>query len=146
MTDEFETGTVIEIEGDLAIVEMPENEHCHHCGARMVCRAGDSGKRLLKLKNTLNTKPGDRILIEQSEKSQLQLVFMQYGFPLLAFITGIIISGLFIKQMLWGIPREVWQFIGALFFMLLAGLGTRNWANKKALTDFSVFRMHEICE
>lgn len=146
MTDEFETGTVIEIDGDLAIVEMPENEHCHHCGARMVCRAGDSGKRVLKLKNTLDAKAGDRISIEQSEKSQLQLAFMQYGFPLLAFIIGIFISGLLIKQTLWGIPKEVWQFTGALILLFLAGLGTRNWANKKVLTDFSVFRMHEICE
>ncbi len=94
----------------------------------------------------MNAQPGDRIFIEQSDKQQLQLACMQYGLPLLAFILGILISGSIIKASLLGIPVEVWQFLVALCFVLLAGLGTRRWANRKALTDFAVFRMRSVCK
>ncbi|MGC9364209.1 MAG: SoxR reducing system RseC family protein [Fidelibacterota bacterium] len=146
MNDEFETGVVIDLEGDVATVELSENEHCHNCGARLICRPAESGKRIIKLKNRLNAQPGDRIFIEQSDKQQLQLACMQYGLPLLAFILGILISGSIIKASLLGIPKEVWQFLVALCFVLLAGLGTRRWANRKALTDFAVFRMRSVCK
>ncbi|MFH2025412.1 MAG: SoxR reducing system RseC family protein, partial [bacterium] len=106
----------------------------------------DSGKRTLRLKNTLNAKIDDRILIEQSDKNQLQLTFMQYGFPLLGFLISIILAGVFIKAPLIGIPPEVLQFTIAVLVLFLAGWLTRIWATKKASTDFSVFSMKEICQ
>jgi len=145
MSGEFETGIIIGIENDIATVELQENEQCHSCGARMICHPGDSGKRVLKLQNTLNAEIGDKILIDQSEKNQLRLAFMQYGFPLLGFLVTVLITGLFVKNSIVGIPSEVFQFIIALGALLLAGLFTRKWAVRKAATDFSVFSMKEIC-
>ena len=145
MSGEFETGIIIGIENDIATVELQENEQCRSCGARMICHPGDSGKRVLKLQNTLNAEIGDKILIDQSEKNQLRLAFMQYGFPLLGFLVTVLIMGLFVKNSIVGIPPEVFQFIIALGVLLLAGLFTRKWAVRKAATDFSVFSMKEIC-
>ncbi|MDO9547657.1 MAG: SoxR reducing system RseC family protein [Candidatus Marinimicrobia bacterium] len=146
MDESFEIGVIVDLEDNVAEIELLENDHCHSCGARMICRPGDSGKRVLKLTNTLNVKIGDRILIEQSDKNQLKLAFMQYGFPLLGFLIAIIISGIFIKMPFAGIPTEVLQFIIAVLVLILAGLLTRIWATKKAATDFSVFSMKEICQ
>jgi len=96
--------------------------------------------------NTLNAKIGDRIIIEQSDKNQLKLAFMQYGLPLIGFLIAVIFTGIFIKGAVIGIPPEVLQFIIAILVLLFAGLLTWNWANKKASTDFSVFSMKEICQ
>ena len=146
MAEDFETGIIIDLESNIADIELPENDQCHSCVARMICRPGDSGKRILKLKNTLNAKIGDKILIEQSDKNQLKLAFMQYGFPLLAFLVAIILAGFFIKVPFVGIPPEILQFIIAVLILILAGLLTRYWANKKASADFSIFSMKEICQ
>ena len=146
MDRDFESGVIVDINDNIAEIELLDNDHCHSCGARMICRPGDSGKRTLKLTNTLNAKVGDRILIEQSDKNQLKLAFMQYGFPLLGFLIAVIIAGVFIKSSIVGIPPEVMQFIIAILVLLIAGLLTRKWAFKKALTDFSVFSMKEICQ
>ncbi|MBU0711819.1 SoxR reducing system RseC family protein [bacterium] len=146
MDESFEIGVIVDIIDNIAEIELLENDHCHSCGARMICRPGDSGKRTLRLKNTLNAKIDDRILIEQSDKNQLQLTFMQYGFPLLGFLISIILAGVFIKAPLIGIPPEVLQFTIAVLVLFLAGWLTRIWATKKASTDFSVFSMKEICQ
>ena len=146
MADEFEIGNIVNIENNIAEVELLENDQCHSCGARMICRPGDSGKRTLKLKNTLNARIGDRILIEQSDKNQLKLAFMQYGFPLLGFLISIIIAGGLLSEPVLGIPSEITQFIIAVTVLLLAGWLTRRWAARKAATDFSVFSMKEICK
>ena len=146
MDESFEIGVIVNVIDTIAEIELLDNDYCHSCGARMICRPGDSGKRTLKLTNTLNAKVGDRILIEQSDKNQLKLAFMQYGFPLFGFLIAIILAGVFIKESAVGIPPEVLQFIIAILALLLAGSITRKWAIKKALTDFSVFSMKEICQ
>jgi len=146
MAEDFETGIIVNINDNIADIELLENDLCHSCGARMICRPGDLGKRILKLKNTLNAKIGDKILIEQSDKNQLKLAFMQYGFPLLAFLVAVVLAGLFIRVPLIGIPAEIIQFIIAALMLFLAGLLTRRWAVKKASTNFSVFSMKEICQ
>jgi len=146
MNEDFEIGVIVALEDNIAEIELMENDHCHSCGARMICRPGDSGRRILKLKNSLNAKIGDRILIEQSERKQLQLAFMQYGFPLLAFLIAIVLAGFIIKKPVAGIPPEVLQFVLAVAALFSAGWFTRIWATKKAATDFAVFSMKEICQ
>ncbi|MBN2602103.1 MAG: SoxR reducing system RseC family protein [Candidatus Marinimicrobia bacterium] len=146
MDESFEIGVIVSVIDTIAEIELLDNDHCHSCGARMICRPGDSGKRTLKLTNILNAKIGDRILIEQSDKNQLKLAFMQYGFPLLGFLFAIILAGVFIKTPFIGIPPEVQQFFIAVLILVLAGWLTRKWSIKKASTDFSVFSMKEICQ
>jgi len=146
LNQDFEIGKIVEINGDVASVELLENDHCHSCGAKMICRPGDTGRRILKLRNTLNASVGNRILIEQSDKNQLKLAFMQYGFPLLGFLITIIIASSLIKKSVVGIPAELLQFGIACIALLLAGLLSRIWANRKSSTDFSVFSMKEICQ
>lgn len=145
MDQEFEIGEIVEISGMIAGVEIQENDQCHSCGARMICRPGASGKRMLYLKNTLNAQVGDRIYIEQSDKNQLKLAFMQYGLPMFGFIGAIIIANLFISETVLGIPAEIWQFLIGLGMLGVIGVFIRLWCARKAAADFSVFSMKEIC-
>ncbi|HCK98499.1 MAG TPA: hypothetical protein DHW42_00120 [Candidatus Marinimicrobia bacterium] len=146
MDQEFETGEIVEIIGIIAGVELQENDQCHSCGAKMICRPGASGKRMLYLKNTLNARVGDRILIEQSDKNQLKLAFMQYGLPMFGFIAAVIIANLFISETVLGIPAEIWQFVIGLSVLGIIGVFIRLWCARKAAADFSVFSMKKICQ
>jgi len=146
LDQDFEIGEVVEIKGDRAGIELVESNNCHSCGARMICRPGDSGKRILYLKNTLNTQIGDRILIEQSDKNQLKLAFMQYGLPLLSFLLAVLVANYLIFGSYLGIPSDILQFGIGLVVLAIAGLISRSWAKRKAAGGFSVFSMKEICK
>jgi positive regulator of sigma E activity len=146
VAQDFEIGTIIELLDDIAIVEVPESDQCHSCGARMICRPAGKERRILRLRNTLHAAVGDRILIEQSDRNQLILAFMQYGLALLAFLITIVLASRFVSKPVLGIPAELLQFGIALVALLGAGLVCRFWAKRTSASDFAVFSMKEICQ
>lgn len=145
MHKDFEIGKVIEIQNGFAKVELADSEGCHTCGARLICQPQGSGRRILRLKNSLNTPIGSKVRIEQSDKRQLILGMMQYGLPTLGFMIGVVGANQLITHPIRGILVDLIQFGIGLILLLVTGMITRIWCKSRALKGFAVFTIKEIC-
>jgi positive regulator of sigma E activity len=139
-----ETATVVAIQERWVVVELDEKDACHACGAKMICRPNATGKRTLKILNTLQAKIGDRVLIEQIGANQLKLTTIQYGLPLLGFLTGVLIANYHIKSDFLGIPAELLQMACGVMMVIIIGFGIFLWSRKKAQSGFSIFRLRQV--
>ncbi len=84
-----ETGKVIELEGNKALVMIESGKGCKGCGAAKIglCRAG--GKTMfLTVRNTAQARPGDQVIIGIDRKTQRTGYLLAYLIPLAAFIAG----------------------------------------------------------
>ncbi|RKY51418.1 MAG: hypothetical protein DRP89_09025 [Candidatus Neomarinimicrobiota bacterium] len=141
---DMDLGEVVEIKGEFASVELQTKDACHSCGARFVCRPNDSGKRILYIRNILNAKVGDKVLIEQLGSNQLKLAIMQYGLPLLGFLISILVASQFISSYILGIPKDIILFLIGVVAIIIFGYITNIWCKRQALKNFQVFEMKEI--
>ena len=88
-----EEGIVKSAEGSSAVVEIINPSGCEECGARMFCKADESGTRTIKLDNPgLILKPGDRIRIETEGRNLIVFSVIFYLIPLVILILSLIIS------------------------------------------------------
>ncbi len=79
-----ETGKVVEVKGDRAVVMM---ERSGKCG---LCSKITGRQHILEVKNKEGVKEGDTVEIEIKEENLLKVCIYIYGFPLLGFIFGTI--------------------------------------------------------
>lgn len=142
--NDCETATVIDLQENWAVVELDEKGACHNCGAKMLCRPNGSGKRILRISNTINANIGDQVLIEQIGANQLKLTLIQYGLPLIGFLAGVLLTGRFIKDSILGVPVEIIQMFCGILVVILSGFGIYFWSKRKAKRGFYVFRLREI--
>ncbi len=145
MKEDFEIGKVIEVQDGFAKVELADTETCHTCGARLICLPQGSGKRILRLKNSLHAPIGSKVRIEQSDKKQLILGMMQYGLPTAGFVIGVVGANQLITHPMRGIPADLIQFGVGLILLIITGLIVRLWCKSRASKGFAVFTMKEIC-
>ncbi len=89
VNSESEIGTVIEILGNEAVIELNPQPACESCGARLVCVPDGSGKRISKVENTINAKIGQNVKIFEKSNMILKLSFLQYVLPITGFISGV---------------------------------------------------------
>ncbi|MFH1212600.1 MAG: SoxR reducing system RseC family protein [Candidatus Neomarinimicrobiota bacterium] len=139
-----ETATVTAVEGRWVVIELEQQDGCHECGAKMICRPNASGKRVLKIPNTLSARVGEQVQIEQIGRNQLKLTMIQYGLPLFGFLAGILIASHYIRQRVFGVPAEIAQFFCGVVVIILIGFGINIWSKRQAQKDFSVFRLRQI--
>jgi len=145
LKEDFEIGKVIEVQDGFAKVELAETKSCHTCGARLICQPQGSGKRILRLKNSLHAPVGSTVRIEQSDKNQLILGLMQYGLPTAGFVTGVVGANQLITHPIGDIPAELIQFGVGLIVLITTGVIIRLWCKSRASKGFAVFTMKEIC-
>ncbi|HOG76494.1 MAG TPA: SoxR reducing system RseC family protein [Candidatus Marinimicrobia bacterium] len=138
-----ETATVIDADQHWVTVELAEKDTCHSCGAKMICRPNSTGKRILKIPNTINAKVGDTVLIEQIGANQLKLTIVQYGLPLFGFLFGVLIANRFIKHSIFGIPADIVQMFCGIIVVILTGFVIYFWSKRKAKSGFNVFRLRQ---
>jgi len=86
-----ETGKVVEVKGDRAVVMM---ERSGKCG---LCSKITGRQHILEVKNKEGVKEGDTVEIEIKEENLLKVCIYIYGFPLLGFIFGMI-GAFFLKN------------------------------------------------
>ena len=103
-----EIGTVVEIKGNTAMVEMQPNSGCKSCG---ICTS-HKDKMLLEVETAPGIEPGQRVLIEGEEKAWAAS-FLLFVVPIVALIIGVVI-GQYVEL---GLPHDVASMIlGVLFF------------------------------
>jgi len=139
---DYEIGKVVDLEGNDALLEIEESEACAGCHAKVVCSAGKEGNRCMRLKNTLGAKIGDQVAFDTSESQQLAINTMQFGLPLAGFLIGLF-GYFYLLAEKFALPKEIGAFATGLLLMLLAGVITKRWSNKKVKT-MVLHQMKEI--
>lgn len=141
---DYEEGIVIKEEGEWVVIELPHQDSCHSCGAKMLCRPNESGQRVLRMPNTLHAKVGDKVLIEQIGKNQFLLTLMQFGLPMLFFLLAVILGDYLLPENLAKIPKDILLIITGLGAIILSGVFIYLWSKWQAKRGFSVFRLVKV--
>jgi positive regulator of sigma E activity len=87
-------GTVVEVEGDRAVVELETTESCGSSAACGCCAALQSGRRRLQVeKNDLEA--GDTVEVTMPAASGYLSILVVFGLPLALFVVGMVIGARF---------------------------------------------------
>ena len=84
-----ETGTIIRIEGENAVIQLKSGGPCKGCGMGKIglCRAGDTSM-LLTAKNIVNAGVGETVLVGLDRDTKIKGYFLAYLIPLFALLAG----------------------------------------------------------
>ena len=129
-----EIGTVIKKSGDSATVRIPRTSMCTGCHNCILSQ--DSASMTVTARDTLHTKIGDRVKIEERQSGRIKAGFLLLILPLLAFFPGYI-AGAAISNLTGVLTREAWGvLIGlatfsapwlVLFLLNRRGIGNRTY-------------------
>ncbi|HXX57265.1 MAG TPA: SoxR reducing system RseC family protein [Thermodesulfovibrionales bacterium] len=88
-----ETGQVIKIEGERAVVILRGGEACKGCGAGEIglCRSSGSFS-VLSVKNTVGAVAGDSVKIGLDRSAHVKAFLLAFVLPCLAFLSGSVIG------------------------------------------------------
>jgi len=142
-SEEFETGIVTGISGEIAEVQLNLQPACETCGAKVLCVPDASGKRRLHVNNPLHARVGSKVAIEETGDFLLKLSAIQYGIPFIGFILGILIC-YSLDVRLAGIAQELLFFLGGLTGLGAAALIARRLAERLADGNKSFFTITRI--
>ena len=119
-----ELATVIKTEGDVMAVEIQRQSTCGSCSVKSGCGtnlvASLFGKRraLLSLPNTIDARPGDRVVLGIREKDLVTGSIRLYLYPLAGLLFGAIAGHLLAGS-------ELFTILSGLTGMILVLLGLR---------------------
>ena len=111
-----ETGKVISVEGDIAMVTLSDHGGCKSCGLHGVCTTTGTGRRQLSLDRGQHPlKPGDSVEIETPARSLLTAAFLVFILPLIISSAAYVVT--------WNITKSDGISLGAFFgaFILSEG-------------------------
>lgn len=111
-----ESGKVIDLKGDFAVVELARSKACKSCG---VCYMGaDQKKMLTEALNLAHADIGDSVYLELESKNILLASFIVYVLPLVFLILGYFV-GIFFASIFFG--RQIAEAGGVILgFISLA--------------------------
>lgn len=87
-------GTVVEVDGDRALVELETNESCGSGAACGCCSAMQSGRRRLHVERS-DLQAGDSVEVTMPAASAYLSALTVFGLPLVLFLAGILIGQMF---------------------------------------------------
>jgi sigma-E factor negative regulatory protein RseC len=96
-----ETGTVIEVHDQIALVSTVAKGACHSCSARGICHLGGEKTMVAETWNRLGAKEGDTVRIMLSSRSVLGAALLLYAVPLAALLVGFFLGQALIGHQLW---------------------------------------------
>jgi sigma-E factor negative regulatory protein RseC len=106
-------GVVIEVNAEIAKVKINRHGDCSNCG---LCQGDDA--LILDAPNTLDTKPGQRVILEIKEGNMLKAAFAVYILPLMAVAGGICLGYFF--SSIFKISNVLPMTIGGFVFGMVA--------------------------
>ena len=112
-----ENGIVTDVNSSLAWIRTIRSGTCESCSSKDNCGTSHSGKKemTVTVKNTLNVKKGDQVIIGLETKPLLVVTFLLYVFPVLLLILGALI-GNSIAPFFHMNPSLLSLVLGCLFF------------------------------
>ncbi|MBC8213528.1 MAG: SoxR reducing system RseC family protein [Candidatus Marinimicrobia bacterium] len=106
------SGIVREINGEIANVELLVEDSCEHCSVKIICKSGGNDNHSVTALNSIDAKVGDTVVISETENLFLKFSLIQYGIPLLGFLTGMFLVFWINPQL--NISQEIVMFISGL--------------------------------
>ncbi|MEO0071116.1 MAG: SoxR reducing system RseC family protein [candidate division WOR-3 bacterium] len=116
MSDIFEEiGTVVQVQGDRAQVQVVPSGGCDRCGAASFCNWTGKKERVVIAVNPIGAKPGDKVVIRRKIKEGTNSALLLFGLPAGMMLFGVIIGGIILRQDIWAaILCGAGLFIGIL--------------------------------
>ncbi|MEJ2427273.1 MAG: SoxR reducing system RseC family protein [Candidatus Thiodiazotropha sp.] len=114
-----ETARVVRVDGGFAVVETQQQAACGSCQSAGSCSTSvlsglfkrhDNEMRVL---NTLDVHPGERVIIGVQERALVKLSLLAYLMPLVGLIAGAIVADLWVRSLLM-LHGELPQIFGGL--------------------------------
>lgn len=88
-----ENGVITQVNASTAWVKTNRSGACESCATKDSCGTANSQKELIfTVKNTLDVKKGDHVVVGIETRPMLYLTFLLYVFPILMLITGAVIG------------------------------------------------------
>lgn len=119
-----DSGIVVAVQGDMASVKIESSEACHSCGAAIFCKPAKEGRQIIQTMNSCNAAVGDRIRITEAGHTLLKVTLIQYTLPLIGFLTGILVSGYLLTNMIANY-KELLMLVSGITGLVLSGLFVR---------------------
>ncbi len=108
-----ETGVVVGIHDDQAIVEMEASRDCEACGA---CRYTSTGRMVAPVRNTLNAVVGDTVKVDIEPEMVVAAAMIVYILPIALFFVGYSLFMWFGDIL--ALSGEMPGVVGALLFLI----------------------------
>lgn len=84
--EECDTGIVLELQKNFAIVEIENKQACQNCGLRSFCLQNSKDNFCLKMQNTKNANIGDKVKFEIDPGIKILSNFYVFILPLILII------------------------------------------------------------
>jgi sigma-E factor negative regulatory protein RseC len=130
-----EIGTVVEVDGNVALVRTERGSACEGCGSSGFCHMaeGDS-EATVEAENVFHAAVGQKVRVAIPTASFLKGTFFLYMFPLIGFFSGVG-CGLLIADLLSGADRDLFAALGGalglLLFFVLQRFFNRNFERSR---------------
>jgi sigma-E factor negative regulatory protein RseC len=130
MKDEIlvEEGIVLSASDGIVEVSLSKSDNCDTCSAKIICKPGDSEKKVLKVLDPFGVLPGDIVKISIQGADVLKASFILYGLPLVILIAGIF-SGLSLFS--GNEQQELFSFLFSLGLVAVYYLFVKSLQNKR---------------
>jgi positive regulator of sigma E activity len=109
-------GTVVEVEGDRAVVELETNESCGTGAACGCCAALQTGRRRLQVERD-GLEAGDSVEVTMPASSGYLSALVVFGLPMLLFVVGMLVGQQFVPP---GGPNGMAPIVGGVAGLAVA--------------------------
>jgi positive regulator of sigma E activity len=109
----LDRGTVFELAGDFALVEIAGTEKCRGCAACQIFASGRSGVAAV---NGLGAVVGDEVEVEIVPATKVAAPALAFGLPFLCFVFGIIVGAIW---------SEPFSLLGGALGLIVGLVGAR---------------------
>ncbi len=124
-----ETGIVKKTDGIMAKVIVQKRGVCEGCAASGVCESSEEGMEIEAL-NTVQAKEGQTVKVSIKPQTYLKGTLFIYGFPLVAFIAGVIIGKNLGEAYFKDINSDVVSAILGFVALIASFLIAKTWGKK----------------
>lgn len=123
-----ETGKVIDLKGEVALIELARSQACKSCG---ICHVGTDAKKMLtEAVNLAHADIGEDVYIELEPKNILVASFVVYVLPLffliIGYLVGMSFTSFIVRQNLAEVGGIITGFLALVFsYMIIRTIDKR---------------------
>jgi sigma-E factor negative regulatory protein RseC len=134
-----ETGVVVGVQGEQALVELEASKECESCGA---CLYTETGRMVAPIANSLKAGVGDVVRISIEPKLVLAAAFIVYMMPIIFFFLGYGVS-MWLGRVLNQAP-ETFGMVGGGLFLIASFVLVRHLDKRAKITRRFEPKMYAI--
>jgi positive regulator of sigma E activity len=121
-----ETGKVIEVRNQKAIIAISFTGACVHCAQANICNWTGEKERVIEVLDNLGVKPGDTVIVETKDAYRIVAIGLIFCVPIILAIVGMVIGYYILSKGFLSIILASIGFVGALGVAKLVDKRMRN--------------------